>query len=60
MKVYIIYVEFNGRNVALHITTSKAAVEEMLNYWWNIGFMAFEEEIFVNEKITNLPPIKKG
>ena len=60
MKVYIIYVEFHGRNVALHITTSKAAAEEMLNYWWGIGFMAFDEEIFVNEKITNLPPLKKG
>ncbi len=60
MKVYIIYIEFNGRYVALHITTSKAAVEEMLNYWWEKGFMAFEEEIFVNEKITNLPPLKKG
>ena len=60
MKVYIIYVEFHGRNVALHITTSKAAAEEMLNSWWRKGFMAFDEEIFVNEKITNLPPLKKG
>ena len=56
MKVYIIYVEFHGRDIALHITTSKAAVEERLKSWWEKGFIAYEKEIFVNEKITNLPP----